>query len=660
MLLTSLGSMYANGGGVRWEAIYAARGRNVPLPGTAWQRRRDRLPDAQNNGGRLAAPAAGTLHPLLGQVVHSATKPDEYIAQTVLAANQPLYLGDHRVYSAAVFPAAAYAEMALAVVQQMGGQRHCALENFKFEKALTLPDSGSVLIQVGASRRLDKVELEYFSCATPESAADDAAWTRHARGTVRHLEVQAVPGIQPLALEDFIAAADEQIGHDTALCMMNAHGLSYGPYFRGIKSLWRRGRQVLAQLALPQEVADELSRDQIHPAVLDLAFQSVAACLDVPQAAHRHETLLPVALQSLHFYGPPQHAAYAHAVLGDRLPLATQKQLTADVFLLDSAGSILVAARGLVLQRLDREAGGESKAAEQLLYEITWRTQPPVAASNPVPSTNAPRWLLLGPDTNLREQLVCQLQQAGGDCATYTTGHDQGHLDPACPEQIERCLIGLAEAGRAPAAVVMLTAQEAAADDASAGPVGYPCRQGSPCGVDQPDPVLGAARCPAAAAPLDRDPGTQPVQDNDPIALDQAPLWGAVRTAALEVPALRRRAIDLCALPEEEDGWHVVQEVLADGPENLVAYRGGRRLVPRMVPYAPPAAPLLRAAVPDEAYRLEIPAPGILDRLTLAAAVRVPPGPDQVEIRCTAPGSTFSTCCLRLACAPTRKGWQQH
>ena len=100
----------------------------------------------------------------------------------------------------------------------------------------------------------------------------------------------------------------------------------------------------------------------------------------------------------------------------------------------------------------------------------------------------------------------------------------------------------------------------------------------------------------------------------------------------------------------------MAQEILADGPENLVAYRGGRRLVPRMVPYAPPAAPLLRAAAPDEAYRLESPAPGILDRLTLAAAVRVPPGPDQVEIRVHSAGLNFLDVLSALGLRPDQEG----
>ncbi|MFN8464899.1 MAG: thioester reductase domain-containing protein [Caldilineaceae bacterium] len=642
MLLTSLGSMYANGSSVRWEAVYSAGGRNVPLPRNAWQRHRYWLQGPQASSMRHAQSTPGALHPLLGQILQSAAKPDIYIAQTTLAVSQPHYLGDHRVYSAAVFPAAAYIEMALAIVQQMPGQQHYALENFRFEKALILPDSGSVLVQIGASRRRDTVELEYFRCHTPESAAADPAWTRHAQGTVRLLEAEAAPGVQTMAPADFIAEADAQIEHDAHYDMMSAHGLRYGPCFRGIKCLWRRDRQVLAQLALPPEVAQDLSHYQIHPAVLDMAFQSVAACLDVPQAAQRHETLLPVALKSLHIFGQLQHTAYAHAVLGEPLTGATQRQITADVFLLDSAGSILVGARGLVLQRLDREVPGEGKAAEQLLYEIAWRPQLQVPAPpTHVPGTNKPAWLLLGPDTKLREQLADQLEQAGGAGTTYTIGHDQAHLDLARPEQIDRCLAVLAEADRLPAAVVMLAAPEGALNDASTETGQVPVDMAALRGLINLVQSLVRHGGPQPPRLWIVTRGTQPVYEGGQIVLDQAPLWGIVRTAALEYPALRCSAIDLCASPEEDDGRHVAQEVLANGPENLVAYRGGQRTVPRLVTHVPSRAPVMRTALPDEAYRLEIPAPGILDRLTLTAAVRVPPEPDQVEIRVHCAGLNF-------------------
>ncbi|MFN8470139.1 MAG: SDR family NAD(P)-dependent oxidoreductase [Caldilineaceae bacterium] len=150
--------------------------------------------------------------------------------------------------------------------------------------------------------------------------------------------------------------------------------------------------------------------------------------------------------------------------------------------------------------------------------------------------------------------------------------------------------------------------------------------------------------------------GTQPVQDSDPIVLDQAPLWGVVRTAALEYPALRCSAIDLSALAEEDDGRSVVQEMLADGPETLVAYRGGQRLVPRLAAHIPPAVPALRTAASDEAYRLEIPAPGILDRLTLTAVTRMPPEPDQVEIRVHSAGLNFLDVLSALGLRPDQEG----
>ncbi len=70
--------------------------------------------------------------------------------------------------------------------------------------------------------------------------------------------------------------------------------------------------------------------------------------------------------------------------------------------------------------------------------------------------------------------------------------------------------------------------------------------------------------------------------ETDQIVLDQTPLWGMARTVALEYPKLRCSGIDLCAHPKTEDVALLCQELLADGPENQIAYRQGRRWVARL------------------------------------------------------------------------------
>src|SRR5690606_18482543 len=138
--------------------------------------------------------------------------------------------------------------------------------------------------------------------------------------------------------------------------------------FQGIEQIWKRDRRALAKLTLPETVTAELPRYRLHPALLDLAFQSVAPLLDASVPTLGNRALLPVALQSLQVHHDPRQAAYAHAILHPPLPNA-RGRMTADVSLLDSAGHVLVTAQGLVLQEL---AGMKDarQGIDHLLYQV--------------------------------------------------------------------------------------------------------------------------------------------------------------------------------------------------------------------------------------------------------------------------------------------------
>ncbi|MGQ5641022.1 MULTISPECIES: polyketide synthase dehydratase domain-containing protein, partial [unclassified Streptomyces] len=52
-------------------------------------------------------------------------------------------------------------------------------------------------------------------------------------------------------------------------------GLSYGPVFRGLRGVWRRGGEVFAEVGLPEEQETVAGRFGLHPALLDAALHAV-------------------------------------------------------------------------------------------------------------------------------------------------------------------------------------------------------------------------------------------------------------------------------------------------------------------------------------------------------------------------------------------------
>ncbi|MFD0350627.1 polyketide synthase dehydratase domain-containing protein [Kitasatospora aburaviensis] len=101
---------------------------------------------------------------------------------------------------------------------------------------------------------------------------EDAAWTRHATGTL-------TPDA-PAVSSDLVAwppAGAEPVGLDGCYRRFADLGIDYGPAFRGLRALWRRGEEVFAEVALAEEDRADAGRYGLHPALLDAALQAYAA-----------------------------------------------------------------------------------------------------------------------------------------------------------------------------------------------------------------------------------------------------------------------------------------------------------------------------------------------------------------------------------------------
>ena len=97
-LLQSLGSLYAAGGDIHWKALYPSAPRPVSLPNYPWQRER-----------HWAAAATGVLMESLevarwpGRELRSAFLVP-HILESIVSANQPEFVGQHRVCGVATVP----------------------------------------------------------------------------------------------------------------------------------------------------------------------------------------------------------------------------------------------------------------------------------------------------------------------------------------------------------------------------------------------------------------------------------------------------------------------------------------------------------------------------------------------------------------------------
>ncbi|MGW2426679.1 SDR family NAD(P)-dependent oxidoreductase, partial [Streptomyces sp. NPDC001709] len=387
-LATGLARFQVHGGTVDWAAYLPAAAR-VELPTYAFQRRRYWLESAPD--GNLAA--SGLLpadSPLLGAATTLAGS-DAYLLTGRLSVPSQPWLADHRVSGAIVLPGAAFVELAVQAADRVGCDR---VEELVLRAPLVLADTGAVRLQLTVREAQDsgRRAIEIYSLA--EDASEDEPWTLHATGTL------AVGPHEPVALEDAWPPRDAApLPVDTAYADLAARGLEYGPAFQGLRAAWRRGAEILAEIALPDEHRDRAGRFGLHPALLDAALHALALTDDIGTAR------LPFSWTGIRL-----HASGASAV---RVRLTPTGEGTIALDLFDAGGSPVASVGSLTL----RAATGRSatRVPHDSLFRLDWDTTPAPAE----PDTG--QWAALGV---LPEPLAADLRAAGVDLTGPTGDAD--------------------------------------------------------------------------------------------------------------------------------------------------------------------------------------------------------------------------------------------
>ena len=653
VMLESLGGLYAQGSSIDWPRLYPNGGKVVRLPNYPWQRERFWVEELEMKGeGRrakgeerkvkseesafLPSPFA-CRHPLLG--AHFQTHEGAHFWQTELSLGQHPYLADHRVNGMAVFPAAAYVEMALAAAREVFGEGSHALAHFIFHEALFLAEDAALILQTALT--LDLPNLASFQLLSQKHAQNDStSWTSHASGTIR-LHAKEYAEIEskheaPLLVHTGAHATQTGAEHYQH---MSQHGLQYGPCFQGVRELWQKPNEALARVQLPENLVAGARAYRIHPALLDSCLQVLLAA--VPGAANGSDTYLPVAFKNLrrHQQLNVESALWAHATLHTSDQQKTGP-LTGDVLLLDDEGKIRLEVRELELQRLQREA----EPIDDWFYRIAWHEQP-----RPQPSQNAgkkARWLIFADQRGIAQQLVERLQTHDDECVLIARADGfrkihshQFAIDPAQPEDYVRLIKETSEAEYTHVAHLWCL-------DAKASVVDFEEAQ-----------TLGSVSAlylvqALAQAELKSNPrlwlitsGVHLLNSHFEGGLASAPLWGLAATIANEHPEFHCTRIDLSAEIDAAELDSLCEELRANDAEDQIALRADKRYVARLLHEAltshvePVEQKTL--ALAEQNYCVQIDKPGVLDHLSLRAISRRAPGFDEVEIQVQAAGLNF-------------------
>src|ERR1700685_4456497 len=285
-LLRSLGELHCRGLGVDWGRFFRAwQPRRGDLPTYAFQRERFWLQDRRPGADMASAGLAAAGHPLLGAAVSVADSGGLVLTGRLSLADHP-WLAGHTVFGRVIVPGSVFVEFALAAADRAGLGR---VEELTLEAVLALPADGGVTVQVaagpadesgrravGGERPVGAGPADEWGGrrvavhARREDAGPAGGWTRHAAGVLG-------PAAEPAGGGLVVWAPGGGVGVPLGgvFCGRSAAGLGYGPAFRGLRGGWRRGGEVFAEVALPEDAAAE--GFGLHPVLLDAALHAAAA-----------------------------------------------------------------------------------------------------------------------------------------------------------------------------------------------------------------------------------------------------------------------------------------------------------------------------------------------------------------------------------------------
>ncbi|WP_327725151.1 type I polyketide synthase [Streptomyces europaeiscabiei] len=358
-LAEAAATLHVHGVAVDWAPFYAG-GILADLPTYAFQNREYWLDAAPAQGDVVAAGLTSAEHPLLGAVIDVPGGDDVVFTASLSADRQP-WLGDHVLLGRTLLPGTAFVELALRAGAEVGCD---VLEELTQHTPMPLPERGATNVRVVLASPDRDGRRAVSVYARPDDAPRTASWTLHASGTV-HAGATPVP----FDLAAWPPADAEPCDLSGVYADLAALGFDYGPSFQGLRSVWRRGDEVFAEISPPAGAIRDAASYGVHPAMLDSALGAMDFLAGGPAALT--ETTIPFAWNNVTLYRK------GAAALRVRVRKAAQDANSAELWVADSSGTAVAHVGALVTRPVPAHSG----AGTRHLYRITWNPLPIEAGS---------------------------------------------------------------------------------------------------------------------------------------------------------------------------------------------------------------------------------------------------------------------------------------
>lgn len=581
-LLECVGGLYTKGFPVNWQKFLPVDGKFIRLPTYPWQKKSFWVESEESRQYRVSA---APTYVFLSRRIN-APQPTWRIE-----ANSQYFpwIEDHKIDGTIVFPAAGYVEACLEVQWALHGNVSCLLEDVDFQQLLTLQLDKETFLQFTWIE--EKKTLQVHSSAD----VDEWDWTCHAVGKCS--TYSKVPDTK-IELDSFRQEA--YVEADGIYQQFAELGLEYGPAFQGIKKLWKKNEEALAEIYIPNHA----EQYRLYPPQLDAALQALIGTID--SGTFNGALVLPCHIERLIFHKTLPDLFFCHV----KCTKQSKNKITGNLLLCDADGEVCVEVKGLQCRLL---TGHLQQKMGRLLYHLVWEEKP-----LPQARVESNETWLFGVSTDKLKEIP------SSSCSTYS------YEDLQTQEKAEK-VIAL---NRNVDHIVFSYELESSATPLEAAE------------------IQAIQACMHLVKAVDKEQGDQAatlwiitrnaqfVEKDQTPHLKGAALWGLVRVIRQEYPHLVCRLVDLGKNDELD---LVIKEASHQSQDVEVVWRGQHRYIPKLKrgEASKEDQELLPFSAPKEAFTLDLKKPGVIESLFYKEIVKRAPAQGEVEIEVHASSLNF-------------------
>ncbi len=327
----NIGHLYESGLNINWQQFYGLLPFNkVLLPNYPFQRQRYWLDQVYAQIPQYSI-TDSNAHPLLGHKIPSPLA-DQY--QTRISDTQPEWLAGHVIDHQVIFPLAGYIATALAASGQ-----DSELAELLVEKTCCVTDKPLLLQTIVQQQTISIYSLK------------DELWQRHFSCQFKPLQqLEGALNVDILKSRLTVFPVD-RFYQDKA-----ERGYQFSRPFCALTALFKNPDQALAYA----EYAEQEPHYQIHPVLLDAAFQCALALVD-------NSNYLPFSVQRIAVFGSIEQGLWSHAKVKTR----HQGSLLVDIELYDSNQQLVACVEGLLFKQASKTVAAQP-SIDNLLYQVDW------------------------------------------------------------------------------------------------------------------------------------------------------------------------------------------------------------------------------------------------------------------------------------------------